>query len=67
MFFDEATNTTCFSPAFFNEDLFKSRNFIKMYVEEHFIDINEAHGYIIDTLLTLIEKSNEIGNPICWA
>lgn len=67
LFFDEATKTACFCPAFFNDDLFKSQNFIKMYVEEHLIDINEAHGYIIDTLLTLVEKSNEIGNPICWA
>lgn len=40
---------------------------VNMYTEEIVESINEAHGYIIDTLLTLIEKSNEIGNPICWA
>lgn len=67
LFFDEATKTAYSCLAFFNDDLFKSQNFIKMYVEEHLIDINEAHGYIIDTLLTLVEKSNEVGNPICWA
>lgn len=66
-FEDKDTKANCVCDAFFNEKLFEKMKKVSFQIEEEDIDINEAHGYIIDTLLTLIEKSNEVGNPICWA
>lgn len=66
IFKDKNSKKQFISEAFFKEDLFEKMNEIVFTIEEKDIDIEEAHGYIIDTLLTLIEKSNEIGMAICW-
>lgn len=52
--------------AFFLDHLFEKMNKIVFSTIEEDIDIEEEHGYKIDTLLTLIEKSNEIGMSVCW-
>lgn len=67
LFFDNKRKVSYLCDIFFNETLFNESTSISIHVESEIIDIKEAHGYIIESLLTLIDKSNEIGNPINWA
>lgn len=73
VFEDHDTKETFVCEVFFTneyileEKLFEKMQKINFSIEQETIDIQEAHGYIIDTLLVLIEKSNEVGYPICWS
>lgn len=72
VFEDNDTKATFICKVFFanehvlDENLFEKMKKIKFSAKDETIDINDAHGYIIDSLLFLIEKSNEIGSPIRW-